>query len=227
MKRILIIEDDHAIAMALEDDLRLEGYIVETYHNGKEGLKSAISQQYDLMILDLMLPEMSGFEICRSIRSKGLKIPILMLTAKSQEVDKILGLEFGADDYVTKPFSPRVLMARVRALLRRAEINMRKNVSFAFGNVQVDFQKYTFHKNGIPGRLTALEFSLLRYFLENRGYVLSRDKILDKIWPSDVMVDPRTVDTHVANLRKKIEDDPKNPVWLIGIRGIGYKLNNQ
>jgi DNA-binding response OmpR family regulator len=171
-----------------------------------------------------MLPEMNGFEVCKQLRQTGITTPILILTAKSQEVDKVLGLELGADDYVTKPFSPRELRARVNALFRRVKQTQQGIDLYHFGNVNVDFKMYEAEKEGRPIYLTALEFALLHFLIKHKDQVVSRDSILDKVWGDDVYVYPRTVDTHIAYLRKKIEDDPENPKYIIGVRSIGYKF---
>jgi len=224
MEKILIIEDEDSVLMALEIDLRMDGYQVSSAKDGLKGLSMAGEQVYDLIILDIMLPEMNGFEVCKQLRQTGISTPVLMLTARSQEVDKVLGLELGADDYVTKPFSPRELRARVNALLRRVKQTREGIDRYHFGNVEVDFKKYEAKKGGQPVYLTALEFSILHLLIENKGQVVSRDVILDKVWGDDVYVYPRTVDTHIAHLRKKIEDDPGNPQFIIGVRSIGYKF---
>ncbi len=224
MDRILIVEDEEAILMALEDDLRLEGYEVESAADGPLGLSMAIKHQYDLIILDVMLPKMDGFEVCRQLRTSAVATPVLMLTAKSQEIDKVLGLELGADDYVTKPFSPRELLARVKALLRRGRPPMHELNSFSFGDIEIDFRKYHASKAGEPIDLTAREFALLRFLIEHRDEVVDRSEILDEVWIDPASVFPRTVDTHVANLRKKLEDDPANPRHLVSVRGVGYRF---
>ena len=226
MKKILIIEDEEAISMALEDDFRIEGYEVFVARDGKSGLEMGMDRDIDIILLDIMLPEIDGIEVCKALRRNGFDTPIIMLTAKSQEVDRIVGLEIGADDYVTKPFSPRELQARVKAVLRRSKSVPSSDTTgiLQFGDVSVDFDGHEVLKSGDEIRMTALEFSLLKYFLKNNSKVLSRDDILDAVWSEDVLVDPRTVDTHVAKLRKKIEDDPAHPRWIIGVRGIGYKF---
>ncbi|MGH7599119.1 MAG: response regulator transcription factor [bacterium] len=224
MERILIIEDDDRILMGLEDDFRFEGYEISTASDGQRGLTMANENAHDLIILDLMLPKLNGFEICKQLRQAGMTKPILMLTAKSQEVDKVLGLELGADDYVTKPFSPRELVARVKALLRRAKSNHHDGALFHFGDFEIDFKKYEARKSGRQFHLTALEFNLLHLFIQHPDEALSRGFILDKIWGEEVYVTNRTVDTHVAQLRKKIEDDPGNPKFILGVRGVGYKF---
>ena len=224
MENILIIEDEESILMALEDDLRVEGYEVSSATDGMQGFSMAKEQGYDLIILDIMLPKMNGFEVCKQLRQAGITTPILILTAKSQEIDKVLGLELGADDYVTKPFSPRELLARVNALFRRVKQTRQGIDLYHFGDVEVDFKKYEAKKSGQPIYLTALEFALLHFLIKHKDLVVSRDSILDEVWGDDVYVYPRTVDTHIAHLRKKIEDDPANPKYIIGVRGIGYKF---
>jgi len=224
MKRILIIEDEQSILMALTDDLTLEGYGVTSATDGLEGLSLAKENRHDLIILDIMLPEMDGFEVCRQLRQAGRTTPILMLTAKGQEADKVLGLELGADDYVTKPFSPRELLARIKAILRRVETTQEKMDIHRFGDVEIDFKKYEMKKNGRPVHLTSLEFSLIGFLIQHEGQVVDRSAILDGVWGEDVYIFPKTVDTHVGHLRKKIEDDPANPRHIIGVRGAGYKF---
>ena len=210
--------------MALEDDLRIEGYQVSSAKDGLKGFTMAKEQEYDLIILDIMLPEMNGFEVCKQLRQTGITTPILILTAKSQEVDKVLGLELGADDYVTKPFSPRELLARVNALFRRMKQIQQGIDQYRFGGVVIDFKKYEAEKGGNPIYLTVLEFAILHFLIKNKDQVVSRDSILDKVWGDSVYVYPRTVDTHIVHLRKKVEDDPENPKYIIGVRGIGYKF---
>jgi two-component system alkaline phosphatase synthesis response regulator PhoP len=224
MKKLLIIEDEESVLMALEIDLKMEGYEVSSAKDGVTGLKMAREGGYDLIILDIMLPEMNGFEVCKQLRQAGITTPVLMLTAKSQEIDKVLGLELGADDYVTKPFSPRELRARVNALLRRANQTQVQIDKYQFGNVEIDFKKYEAVKGEEVVYLTALEFSILHFLIKNKDQVVTRDSILDEVWGKDVFVYPRTVDTHIANLRKKIESDPENPEYIVGIRGVGYKF---
>ncbi|NOZ61828.1 MAG: response regulator transcription factor [Calditrichaeota bacterium] len=224
MAKILIIEDDKNIRMALTDDLEFEGYEVEQTADGKNGLSRAQKEKFDLIILDIMLPEMNGFDVCRELRKTDTFTPILMLTAKSEEIDKILGLELGADDYVTKPFSPRELLARVKALLRRSKNTEREIACFYFGDIELDFKKYSAKKGGESIYFTALEFSLLHFLVKHKNEVITRDQLLDAIWGSDVYVTQRTVDTHIANLRKKIENDPAKPKYIVGVRGVGYML---
>jgi len=224
MPKILIVEDEESILMALEDDLLLEGYAVTGETDGARGLERAKEGGYDLIILDIMLPSLDGFEICKQLSSSGVTTPILMLTAKSQEVDKVLGLELGADDYVTKPFSPRELLARVKALLRRGKTADPPLERVSFGDVEVDFKGYEVKKNGVHVDLTAREFALLRLLVCRQDEVLRRDVILNEVWGDDWEVFPRTVDTHVAHLRKKLEDDPADPKHIVNVRGVGYKF---
>ncbi len=224
MSKILIIEDEESILMALEDHLTLEGYEVETARDGPSGLRKAGETSLDLIILDIMLPGMDGFEVCKRLRGEGVQTPILMLTAKGQEIDKVLGLELGADDYVTKPFSPRELGARIKAILRRGRPAPATVDTYSFGNVKVDFRKYEATRNGESLEMTKLEFDLLKYLIEHRHEAVSRSDILDHLWDDPASVFPRTVDTHIANLRKKLEDDPAEPRHLIQVRGVGYRF---
>jgi DNA-binding response OmpR family regulator len=224
MPKILIIEDEQSILMALEDDLLLEGYAVTGETDGARGLERAKQGGYDLILLDVMLPSIDGFEICKNLRTAGDTTPVLMLTAKSQEVDKVLGLELGADDYVTKPFSPRELLARVKALLRRATPSDPPLEHVTFGDVDVDFKGYEVKSAGAHVELTAREFALLRLLVSQPNEVLRRDTILNEVWGDDWDVFPRTVDTHVSHLRKKLEDDPAEPKYIVNVRGVGYKF---
>jgi DNA-binding response OmpR family regulator len=226
MKKILIIEDEESIQTVLEDDFRLEDYEVDVASDGIEGLAKAVNPDIDLIILDIMLPGMNGFDICKKLRSKGIRTPIIMLTAKGQEIDRVVGLEIGADDYVTKPFSPRELQARVKAVLRRMETDHDDNADnlFRSGGMEVNFRQYECLRNGKAVSLTTHEFELLKYLIRNRGQVISRDELLNEVWGKDVFVTPHTVDTHMANLRKKIEDDPSQPRFIKSIRGVGYKF---
>jgi len=228
MKRILIIEDASAIRMALEDDFKFEGYKVDSAATGPEGLEKALNLDLDIIILDLMLPGLNGLEICKELRRRDIGTPIIILTAKSQQIDKVLGLELGADDYVTKPFSPFELRARVKALLRRSEIRNHQTAAatIQFGPFELDPSKYLFTKNSEPVQLTTIEFALMKLLMQHAGHVLKRDDILNSVWGEEVYVTPRTVDTHIANLRKKIEDDPEQSHWITGIRGVGYKFNS-
>ena len=223
-EKILVVEDEEAILMLLEDDLCMEGYEVATARDGERGLSMAKEGAYDLVILDVMLPKKDGFEICRELRGSGAAVPILMLTAKSQEIDKVLGLELGADDYVTKPFSPRELIARVRAILRRGKAPPQRIERYRFGDIDIDFKKFETTRSGRAVDLTAREYALLRFLIEHRDGAVSRFEILEEVWGGEVEVFPRTVDTHVANLRKKLEDDPSDPRHIVGVRSVGYRF---
>jgi DNA-binding response OmpR family regulator len=224
MNKILIIEDEESILMPLQDNLELEGYKVVYARDGLAGLSKAADRSVDLIVLDIMLPKLDGFEVCRRLRQDKVMTPILMLTAKSQEVDRVLGLELGADDYVTKPFSSRELLARIKAILRRVKEPRRGIDSCRFGDVEIDFIKYEAKKKGRPVPLTALEFALLHFLAQNKGRVVHRNEVLDNVWGKDVFVDPRTVDKHISLLRRKFEDDPQEPKHILGVRGVGYKL---
>jgi len=226
LKKLLIIEDEESIRMALEDDFRMEGYEVEVAADGLDGLAKATDPEVDLIILDIMLPGMNGFDICKKLRSQGIQTPIIMLTAKGQEIDRVLGLEFGADDYVTKPFSPRELQARVKAVLRRMvkEPDDGGENFFRMGELEVDFLQYECRISGRKVALTAHEFGLLKYLIQNRERVIERDELLAEVWGKDVVVSVRTIDTHMANLRKKLEDDANQSRFIISMRGVGYKF---
>ena len=224
MNRILIVEDEESILMPLEDNLKLEGYEVSCARDGLEGLSMAAERSFDLIVLDIMLPKMDGFEVCKRLRQDRVMTPILMLTAKSQEIDKVLGLELGADDYVTKPFSSRELLARIKSILRRAKEPHRGIDFFRFDAIELDFVKYEAKKQGQPVPLTALEFALLHFLVQNKGRVVHRNEVLDNVWGKDVYVDARTVDKHISLLRKKFEDDPQEPKYILGVRGVGYKF---
>jgi DNA-binding response OmpR family regulator len=225
MDRILIIEDDKAILMGLKDDLEYEGYKVATALNGKEGLKMAMDGKFQLIILDILLPGLNGFEVCKKLREAGVGTPILMLTAaKTEEMDKVMGLELGADDYVTKPIGSREMVARVKAILRRVNQKEDSPEIYKFGDVSVDFKSHEVTKAGKMLHLTALEFDLLKFFIEHKGEVLTRDAMLDEAW-GDAIVSPRTIDPHIVHLRQKLEDDPAKPKHIVSVRGVGYKFN--
>ncbi|HUU38329.1 MAG TPA: response regulator transcription factor [Candidatus Desulfaltia sp.] len=224
MTKILIIEDEESILMPLEDNLKLEGYDVSSAKDGLQGLALAAGNPYDLIILDIMLPKMDGFEVCKRLRQDRVMTPILMLTAKSQEVDKVLGLELGADDYVTKPFSSRELLARVKAILRRVKEPHQGIDFYRFDDIELDFIKYEARKKGRPVPLTALEFNLIHFLVQNKGRVVHRNEVLDSVWGKDIYIDARTVDKHISLLRKKFEDDPQDPKYILGVRGVGYKF---
>jgi DNA-binding response OmpR family regulator len=223
MTRILVVEDEPGIALGLEDDLKMEGYDVEVIGDGAIACRRARETAFDLILLDVMLPGKDGFEICRELRRASLRMPILMLTARTQEAEKVMGLELGADDYVTKPFSTRELRARIKALLRRAAGPREPETEcYCFGNVEVDFLRGELRNNGKAVELTPIEFKLLTLFIRSAGRVLSRDRLLSGAWGADTFASDRIVDNHIANLRKKIEPDPANPRYLRNVRGMGY-----
>ena len=224
MTKILIVEDDETILMGLKDDLEFEGYEVAAADNGKDGYMLARNREFQLIILDILLPELNGFEICKKLRDEGVKTPILMLTAaRTEEMDKVMGLELGADDYVTKPVGSRELVARVKAILRRVGEEKKIEDIFEFSDVSIDFRRHEVLKAGEKIHLTALEFKLLRFFIEKKGEVVTRDNLLDEAW-GDAIISPRTLDSHIVHLRKKIEPDPSHPQYLISIRGVGYRF---
>ncbi len=226
MADILIVEDDRAMLRGLEENLAFEGHVVRHVTRGDEALGSLAANRPDLLILDVMLPGLSGFEICRQIRRTDRHLPILMLTARGEDVDKVMGLDLGADDYLTKPFSLSELLARVRALLRRAQPSesARLPEAIAFGDVAVDFVRYTASRQGAPVHLTAKEFAILRYLAAAAGAAVSRDALMDRVWGDDVNVTNRTVDTHILSLRQKLETDPGHPRYLLTVHGIGYRF---
>lgn len=227
--RILVVEDEPAILRGLQDNLRVEAFDVLTAADGETGYRLATEAKPDLIILDLMLPKMSGYEICRKLRSAGVNTPILMLTARSEEADRVLGLDLGADDYVTKPFSIRELLARVRALLRRAQsagAAPEPMQLLRFGKVLMDFQKYEATKDGKPVELTRKEFGIVRFLASRPGIVVSRDELLNEVWGYDAYPTTRTVDNHIASLRAKLEPDPANPQHFLTVHGVGYKFQS-
>jgi len=223
MTRILVVEDEPPLALGLEDDLKMEGYEVEVVGDGETASRRAREQPFDLIILDVMLPRKDGFEVCRELRRAGLRTPVILLTAKTQESDKVLGLELGADDYVTKPFSPRELRARVKAVLRRAAGEMPE--IYRFGDLEVDFTRCELRRAGKAVEMTPIEFKLLAAFIRHRGHTLSRDKLLDEVWGRETFITDRVVDTHITNLRKKIEPKPSEPRFLVSVRGMGYRFD--
>jgi DNA-binding response OmpR family regulator len=222
-RRILLVEDEAALRLGLSDRLTSEGYEVASAADGDEGFERARSEPFDLLILDVMLPGRSGFDVCRDLRREGVETPILMLTARGEVIDRVLGLKLGADDYLVKPFETMELLARVEALLRRAQPDT-EGGSFSFGDVRIDFRRMELTREGVPIELSALEFRLLRFLVEHRGEVLSRERLLDEVWGYDADVYSRTVDQHVATLRKKLEADSRRPRHLVTVHGAGYKL---
>jgi DNA-binding response OmpR family regulator len=221
--RILIVDDEPEMVRGLEDNLRFEGYQTVAAPDGRRGLALALSEAPDLILLDVMMPGMSGWDLCREIRRRGLDVPVIMLTARGEEVDRVLGLELGADDYVTKPFSLRELMARIRAVLRRPGPRQ-KFEEFAFGDVRLHLRARQAFKGGREVRLTRKEFDLLRYLIEHSGEVITRDRLLDEVWGYERFPTTRTVDTHILRLRQKFEDDPERPAHILTAHGQGYRF---
>jgi len=223
-RHILVVEDDISILMGLKDNLIAEGYSVCTADNGKEGYKLANESNFDLLILDIMLPGMNGFEICKKIKKEKPLMPIIMLTARSSETDKIAGLDYGADDYITKPFSISELLARIRAILRRVYPPNAKLEKYAFNNVKIDFKKMTAFVDGKEICFTKKEFLILEYFIHHEGEVVHRHDLLNEVWGYNKIPTTRTVDNSILEIRKKIEEIPSNPKHLLSIRGAGYRF---
>jgi DNA-binding response OmpR family regulator len=227
-ERVLIVEDERAVARGLEYGLTSEGFAVLWADTGQRALELAREQNPHLILLDIRLPDMSGFDVCRQLRAEGRHLPILMLTARDEEVDKVLGLELGADDYVVKPYSLRELISRIRALLRRAYGDLaaaRKEERLTFGEVEVDLQRLQVHRRGRLVDLTPTEFRLLRYLVTHPDRPFSRGALIEAVWGYDSSIgSERTVDVHIRHLREKLEDVPSNPCWLVTVRGIGYKF---
>jgi DNA-binding response OmpR family regulator len=223
MKKILIVEDEPSIALAIETDMRIEGYETRVIGDGAEASRQAISRRFDLILLDVMLPGRDGFDICRDVRRAGVETPIVLLTAKTQEAEKVLGLESGADDYVTKPYSARELRARVKAHLRRGTGQTAPVARF--GDVELDFARGALRRAGKVVELSALEFKLLCAFVHSSGRLLTRQQLLDEAWGPATHVVDRVVDNQVMNLRRKIEPDPENPRHFITLRGVGYRFD--
>ena len=224
MNRVLVVEDETAILQGLRDNLEFEGYQVFTAADGIAGMELIRKHDPHLIVLDLMLPRLSGYELCRKLRAEGVHTPILMLTARGEEADRVLGLDLGADDYVTKPFSVRELMARVRALLRRSAPGADLPNEIEFGDVGVDFVRYEAFRAGRKVDLTRKEFGLLRLLAAKEGAVVTRDELLEKVWGYDATPTTRTVDNHLAVLRAKLERDAAEPCHLVTVHGVGYKL---
>ena len=223
--RVLLVEDEPGLVLTLTDRLAKEGYAVAAAVDGEEGLKQATTESFDLVILDVMLPGKSGFDVCRDLRQKGFQKPILMLTARGQVTDKVVGLKLGADDYLTKPFDMMELLARIEALLRRSPTGEVAPLgAYRFGNVEVDFRRAEVSRDGTPVELSALELKLLRYFIQHRGATVSRDELLNEVWGYDSMPHSRTVDVHVSWLRQKIETNPSHPEFIVTIHRLGYKF---
>ena len=224
MTKILIVEDEPDMVLGLKDNFEFEGYEVLTAADGAAGLERARQHKPDLVILDIMLPRYSGLEVCKTLRGEGFTAPIIMLTARGQEIDKVVGLELGADDYVTKPFSIRELLARVRAILRRSDGAKKRLSRYRFSDVELDFEIYQARKGGEPLDLSPREFELLRYLIERKGDTVSRDRLLEDVWGYESYPSTRTVDTHIAKLRAKIGDSGSEPRYILTIHGVGYKF---
>jgi DNA-binding response OmpR family regulator len=223
--RILVVEDEPDIALGLQLDLQDEGHTVEIAADGAEASRRGREQDWDVILLDVMLPSKDGFEVCRELRRAGVRTPVLMLTAKAHEAEKVMGLDMGADDYVTKPFSPRELRARIRALLRRAQPET--GAVHTFGDCEVDFARAELRRGGSRMDLTAIELKMLEFFVRNAGRVVSRNQIIDAVWGRDVYVTDRVVDTHIVHLRRKTESDPAKPRYIVSVRGIGYRFERE
>lgn len=225
MDRLLIIEDEIALADGLRDNFAIEGFEVLVANDGQAGLQLAQMEKPDIIILDVMLPKKSGFDVCKELRNQGNQTPIIMLTARTEEVDRVLGLELGADDYVAKPFSTRELLARVKAVLRRSpDKKDREATIYDFGKIKVDFEHYVaYDSNDEQLEMTYKEFEILKFFMQNKNRTVSRDELLDKVWGYEIYPTSRTVDNHIVKLRKKIEDDPERPKHILTVYGIGYK----
>jgi len=223
MTRILVVEDDDATAFALRIDLTAEGYAVEEARDGEIALKLALGSSFDLILLDIGLPKKDGYTVCKELRRDGNRTPILMLTANTSDADKVRGLELEADEYVVKPYSPRVLLAQVRALLRRAGAEIPE--IYRFGDVEVDFKRAELRRNGHPIKTTPLEFKLLSTFIRNRGRVLTRDRLIDEVWALANGPTDSAINTHIMNLRRKVEPDPHKPIYLAGVLGLGYRFD--
>ena len=224
MKRLLLIEDEPGLVLTLRDRLAREGYAFDTCADGESGLERAAREPFDLILLDVMLPRLNGFDVLRDLRKRGVDTPVIMLTAKGQVVDKVVGLKLGADDYVTKPFEMVELLARIEAKLRRAPAVVHPSEGYQFNDVRVDFRRAEVTKGGEPLDLSAREFQLLKYFIEHRGATLTREELLNEVWGYNAMPSTRTVDVHVAWLRQKIEVNPRHPQCILTIHGMGYKF---
>ncbi len=227
MKKILIVEDEVNMVKGLKDNLEFEGYEVDTALEGSKGLQKVLEGQYDLILLDIMLPEVSGFDICKTARKEGVNTPIILLTAKGEEIDKVLGLELGADDYITKPFSLRELLARIKAVLRRVPDGNSGSVASEFvriGNVQVNFKNYLAMEGDQEIKMSHKEFEVLHYLYSNEGKTIHRDDLMSSVWSIDYDITTRTVDNFILKLRQKIEADPNNPKIILTVHGVGYKM---
>jgi len=224
MARILIVEDEPNMVAGLRDNFEYEGYDVIAARDGAEGLDRALNEAPDLVVLDVMMPKMSGLDVCKQLKAKRPSLPVIMLTARGQEVDKVVGLELGADDYVTKPFSIRELLARIKAVLRRSPVAPKDQERYAFGDVEVNLRSCQVARAGRSVEFSAKEFDLLKYFLCHPGETLSRDRLLEKVWGYNSFPTTRTVDAHIVRLRQKLEPRPEEPRFILTVHGIGYKF---
>jgi len=223
-RRILLVEDEDSLVVTLRDRLQSEGYDVDVALDGDTAVEMGVRPQFDLLILDVALPRKNGFDVCRDLRGRGVQTPVLMLTARGQIVDRVVGLKLGADDYLTKPFDMSELLARIEALLRRARAASSSADAVVFGAVHADFRSAVVLRGGAPVELSGLELKLLRYFVEHRGALLTRDELLEKVWGYEAMPVTRTVDVHVASLRQKLETNPSRPEHFVTVHGLGYKF---
>ncbi len=224
MAKILIVDDEPSMRLGLVDNLEFEGHEVDDASDGESGLNKIINGKFDLIILDVMMPKLSGFDVCRKIRQRGIETPVILLTAKGEEIDKVLGLELGADDYITKPFSLRELLARIKAILRRAGKDASSDELIKIGALEVNFSSYSAFEGGSPVQMSHKEFEVLRFLWENRNHTVSRDKLLDEVWGYEESPTTRTVDNFILRLRQKIEVDSNHPKIILTVHGVGYKL---
>ncbi|MCW8848987.1 MAG: response regulator transcription factor [Melioribacteraceae bacterium] len=224
MKKILIIEDEAAMRSGLKDNLEIEGYEIDEAEDGIKGLEKIKSNKYNLIILDVMMPGLSGFDVCKKTRALGIFTPIILLTAKGEEIDKVLGLELGADDYVTKPFSLRELLARVKVIFRRSENNSEPHEDYLLGKLKINFTTYNATSNGVDVKLSHREYEILKYLIDHRNQTVSRDSLLKDVWGFDSTITTRTIDNFILKLRQKIEHDVNHPQIILTIYGIGYKI---
>jgi DNA-binding response OmpR family regulator len=226
MKTILVIEDDISILRGLKDNLEFEGYTVFTETNGEKGLKLALEKKSDLILLDIMLPGMNGYEICRKLKMENPELPIIMITARGSEMDKVSGLDIGADDYVTKPFSIPELMARIRAVIRRTAVDSDTPNEYCFGNIKLDFKKYKAFRDNQEIKLSSKEFAIMEYFLRHEGEAVHRHDLLNEVWGYETLPATRTIDNFILDLRKKLEENPSKPRYIESVRDIGYRFNS-
>ena len=224
-RRILLVEDEESLILTMQDRLTAEGYDATVATDGEAALETATRRTFDCILLDVALPKKNGFDVCRDLRQRGVQTPILMLTARGQVIDRVLGLKLGADDYLTKPFEMAELLARIEALLRRSRTIASSSADvYAFGEIEADFRSAVVKRNGAPVELSVLEWKLLRYLVDHRGAVLSRDELLEKVWGYDATPVTRTVDVHIASLRQKLEPNPARPAFIVTVHGLGYKF---